>query len=204
MLAWPVPLLTRQETAMEAAKGYYSLIQYCPDPSRAEAATIGVVLFCPDRRFIEAKTAAGNDRIRRFFGAESLDRRRLNTQKRSLEDRIRLHADEFRTLGDLQVFIDTRANELVLTAPRSMKVLDPRRDLDNLFMELVGGRARKEKRQPVIPELDCAAPGRTFPQSHPLQPACACAVCRNRDVFPICIPERGTEPDQARTVSGRT
>ena len=58
-------------------KGYYSIIQYCPDLSRLEAANIGVLLFCPEVRFIRAKTSAGNDRIRRFFGTDILDKERL-------------------------------------------------------------------------------------------------------------------------------
>ena len=42
---------------MESAKGYYCLIQYCPDLARLEAANIGVILFCPERGFIRAKIA---------------------------------------------------------------------------------------------------------------------------------------------------
>ena len=34
---------------MTPAKGYYCLIQYCPDQTRLEAATIGVLLFRPER-----------------------------------------------------------------------------------------------------------------------------------------------------------
>ncbi len=32
---------------MNPTRGYYCLIQYSPDPSRLEAANVGVVLFCP-------------------------------------------------------------------------------------------------------------------------------------------------------------
>ena len=53
---------------MNAHRGYYSLIQYCPDLSRLEAVNVGVVLFCPEPRFIEARTSAGNDKPRRLFG----------------------------------------------------------------------------------------------------------------------------------------
>lgn len=37
-------------------KGYYSIIQYCPDLSRFEAANVGVLLFCPERAFLKALT----------------------------------------------------------------------------------------------------------------------------------------------------
>jgi len=40
---------------MSLTKGYYSIIQYCPDPSRLEAVNIGVALFCPELRFLRAR-----------------------------------------------------------------------------------------------------------------------------------------------------
>jgi len=33
---------------MTAHKGYYSVVQYCRDRSRLEAANTGVLLFCPE------------------------------------------------------------------------------------------------------------------------------------------------------------
>ena len=142
---------------MGAVRGYYSLIQYCPDPSRAECANVGVVLFCPEVRFIEARTATGNDRARRFFGTDSFDPSRLRTAKRAIEDRIRVSRDDFRTLEDLNTFIQTRANELQLTVPRPVKVMEtPEAELETLFQELVGGRSRKGGPRPEFPELDRA------------------------------------------------
>jgi hypothetical protein len=128
---------------MPAARGWYSLIQYCPDPSRAEAANIGVLLFSPERAFIEARTAEGNDRIRRFFGRESFDPHQINVAKKSIEERLRADRDRFRSLDDLQRFIDTRAQDVLITPPRPVRVEDLDRDLDDLFDELVGGRARR-------------------------------------------------------------
>jgi hypothetical protein len=140
---------------MKPQRGYYSLIQYCPDASRAESANVGVLLFCPDVAFIEARTAAGNDRIRRFFGDRPFDRRQVNAAKRAIEERLKVDAGSFRTVEDLQRFIDTRGNQIILTQPRPVKVFDPRQDLDQLFGELVGGRARREQGVgPVLPELD--------------------------------------------------
>jgi hypothetical protein len=49
---------------MNPTTGYYSLIQYCPDAAREEAANVGVVLFCPEVDYLEARTVSGNDRIR--------------------------------------------------------------------------------------------------------------------------------------------
>lgn len=123
---------------MEAARGYYSLIQYCPDPSKAKSANVGVLLFCPALKFIEARTSAGNDRVRRFFGKDSFDPGRLRAAERAIESRLHVSREDFRTLEDLNSFIETRANELRITSPRPMKVLNPEADLDDLFAELVG------------------------------------------------------------------
>src|SRR5262245_17288017 len=139
---------------MSGYPGHYSLIQYCPDPSRAEAANVGVLLFCPSLDFIEARTAGGNDRVRRFFRGQPMDLEQVNVMKRSIERRLRVEADRFKTFEDLQNFVESRANDIVLTAPRSVKVLDPKGELDQLFAELVGGRMRGERATKVIPELD--------------------------------------------------
>ena len=127
----------------KAAKGYYSLIQYCPDLGRLEAANIGVLLFSPDRRFLKALTTRDNARIRRFFGSQGHDWVRINAFKKGLEDRIALEGADIKTLEDLQRFIDQRANLLQITAPRPMKVAEPEIDLEALFKELMGEAAHR-------------------------------------------------------------
>jgi hypothetical protein len=122
----------------KASKGYYSLIQYCPDLGRLEAANIGVLLFSPDLQFLKAKTTRNNSRIIRFFGSEGHDWVRLNSFKKGLEDRITREGAEINDLDDLQRFIDLRANLLQITPPRPMKVTEPDKDLDQLFKEFMG------------------------------------------------------------------
>ena len=123
---------------MNASKGYYSLIQYCPDLGRLEAANIGVVLFCPERQFLKALTSRDNRRIIEFFGRKGHDWDRINAFKKGLEDRLALEAANVRTPEDLEHFIAQRANLLQMTPPRPMKVLDPEKDLHNLYVELIG------------------------------------------------------------------
>ncbi|MBM3216531.1 DUF3037 domain-containing protein [Candidatus Poribacteria bacterium] len=144
---------------MAAARGYYALIQYCPDSSRMEASNVGVLLFRPDPWYLGVRTAEGNDRPRRFFGTKSFDAARLNAAKKALEIRLRHRGTDFRTLDDLNAFIDTRANDLIVTAPRPMSVRSPGDDLERLFQELVGGRRKPQAEQekasePLVPELD--------------------------------------------------
>lgn len=139
---------------MSASKGYYSVIQYCPDRSRMEAANVGVMLLCPEIGFVGARTTDGNDRISHFFGRDSFDAQRVNAAKQAIEKRLEVDRESFRTPEDMVRFIDTRGNDILLTSPRPVKVTDPASDLDELFDELVGGRARRQRGQPEIPALD--------------------------------------------------
>ena len=122
---------------MKPKRGYYSLIQFCPDLSRLEAVNVGVVLFCPDADFIAARMSADNQRAEKLVDREELDEPALNSAKQAIEDRIEVDRASFQAYEDLQAFVNTRGNNLILTTPRPVKVFDPPRDLDNLFTELV-------------------------------------------------------------------
>jgi len=128
-------------------KGYYSILQFVPDLERAEGANIGVLLFCPETNFLKIKTANGNDRARRLFGHdEQLDLIRLNAFKESFEERVFLERKRIITIDDFKHFIDTRANQLLLTQPHPVKVYDAETELQRLFQTLVGGRHRSAQR----------------------------------------------------------
>jgi hypothetical protein len=120
---------------MSTFKGYYSLIQYCPDLGRLEAANVGVLLFCPELRFLKAKTTKNNARIIQFFGRDGHDWEQIKLFKTGIEDRLMSEAADIRTLEDLQRFIALRANLIQITPPRSMKVTDPEKDLQALAQE---------------------------------------------------------------------
>jgi hypothetical protein len=127
--------------------GYYSVVQYCPDRSRAEAANVGVLLFSPQHRFLKVRTADGNQRLRRFFGKQVGNLAEINLLKELLEDRIASESEEIRDLASLQRFVGLMANELRLTDPRPVRVEEPEADLDQLFADLVGGRVLQDPPQ---------------------------------------------------------
>jgi hypothetical protein len=104
-------------------------------------------LFCEDVGYLSCKIANGNDRARRFFGVKGDALLRLDDAKRTMERRIRSEADHIRSIDALVSFIDSRANALLLTAPRNMRVTEPDQDLNRLYDELVGGRAHDERVQ---------------------------------------------------------
>lgn len=76
-----------------------------------------------------------------MFGRQNVNRDQLNAAKAAIEIRLKTDRDSFRDLGDLEKFAQTRANDVLLTAPRSVKVVEPEKELDCLFKELVGGRS---------------------------------------------------------------
>lgn len=132
---------------MNPAKGYFSLIQYCPDLGRLEAANVGVLLFSPEKEFLKAVMSSNNRRIRQFFGAAGHDWVRINSFKKGLQERLETERASIRTLEDLRRFILLRANLLQITPPRPMKVVDPEADLQRLVQEYLGDTVRKETRR---------------------------------------------------------
>ena len=143
---------------MSPARGYYSLVQYCPDPGRAEVANVGVLLFCPERSFLEVRFSEGSRRITRFFGRGSYDPGAVKAARQALRNRLEVERSSFGDVRGLQAFIDTRANDIRITAPRPVKVIDRASDLlDRLFGELVAApenqKAIEERRSAVASQL---------------------------------------------------
>lgn len=139
---------------MKPLKGYYSLIQYCPDRSRQEVANIGLVVYVPEIHFLSAKLSRSNARMRHFFGHNSIDNQRINFLKSSIENRLTIEKDRFTSFDDFEKFVNTRANELILTTPRPIKIGDPQQDTNALFQELIGERARARTSRKLFPHLD--------------------------------------------------
>jgi hypothetical protein len=123
--------------------GYYSLIQYCPDLGRLEVANVGVLVFCPEVDFLQAKVERSNGRIIRFFGKEGHDWKQINSFKTGIVQRIENESKTIRSLDDLKRFIDSRANLIQISAPRPMTIFDPPKDLEELFAEFLGATERK-------------------------------------------------------------
>ncbi len=130
---------------MKPERGYYSLIQFCPNPSRWETVNVGVVLFCPALGFLDARTSKSNRRAEKLVGRQNLERVALDAAKQAIQSRLKVNRESFQTIEDLEKFINSRANWLKLTPARPIKVFSPKDDLDRLFAELVGGGALRDK-----------------------------------------------------------
>lgn len=138
---------------MNPQKGYYSIVQYCPDMARGETANIGIVLLVPERGFLRARLVRDNARVRHMFGTSGDTLRQLSDFKRSFVSRIDAESARIDTPENLQKFVDTRGNFIQLTAPRFVKVRNCEEQLDELFADLVGSEPKKEPRESLEKQI---------------------------------------------------
>ena len=129
---------------MNLNKGWFSIIQYCPDPNRLESANIGVLLFCPELNFLDVRVASNNKRIIKFFGSSSFENTLVSSFKKGIGERVEKEKPQIRSYEQLVEFVDRRSNQFRISPPRSMRVTDPAAQLDGLFTELVGDPEKKE------------------------------------------------------------
>lgn len=140
---------------MDTKAGYYSIMQYCPDYSRAEVANVGVILFCPSAGFLRAQLSRGHGRIVQIFGKGSFERTSVTAAEEAIANRLVAEEARFRDVEDLREFARRRMNEILLTDPRPVRLLrDPDAELKQLFRELVQKEPRKAAEPKPFPELD--------------------------------------------------
>jgi hypothetical protein len=138
---------------MTVTTGYYSIVQYCPDPMRREVANIGVVLFCPQLEFLEVRIADDDSRIREVSPRLVYDPEQLGTELRFIERRLRVDREHFTKLAALQQFAQTRLGAVRLTEWLSLRVVEPDGELQRLFMRLVYKRKDDEARAKILDQL---------------------------------------------------
>ncbi|HEX7376780.1 MAG TPA: DUF3037 domain-containing protein [Pirellulales bacterium] len=119
------------------ARGFYSVVQYCPDRFRAEALNVGLVLLCVDPHALRVRMTDNYDRARKLFAIGKSDLKNLKFSTQGLTSRIENSADELRTPEDLSAFAASRANDLRLTEPRLAKLGNFDDDFERLFAQLV-------------------------------------------------------------------
>jgi|GEM_PF-3307785 len=130
-------------------KGHYSILQYCPDPARAEAVNLGVALICPTLGFADVRLREKHKRVAKVFGKESFSPEWLTQAAEGVATRVRGLAGK--SVEDLEAFIATRGNALLLTAQRSTRVVggDTSAAIERLYRDLVADVA--------VPEVSAAS-----------------------------------------------
>jgi hypothetical protein len=134
------------------ARGFYSVVQYCPDRFRAEAVNMGLVLLRLEPHAVRVRMTGKYDRVRRLFAISKAELKNLSLSISALESRIENSAEDFCTAEDLAAFAASRANDLRLTEPRLAMVENLEADFERLFSKLVG--------EPVSPLAPLRGEGR--------------------------------------------
>jgi hypothetical protein len=122
---------------MAKSKGYYSVMQYCPDTSRAEAANVGLVIFRPEPHALVVKTTNTLARVKRFFKPNAKEFSRIRDAVRAAATAFEMRADDYQTIEEFELATYSMGNEIRLTPPKVLRVQDPRTEVDKLFSELV-------------------------------------------------------------------
>lgn len=130
------------ESPVQKYRGYYCLIQYCPDPARLEAVNLGVLLFCPELGFLKCRVTKSTRRVARAFGEKSFDPDTVRFAAQSLADRLQVESGRFKSIDDLRKLIDSRAGQIILSPARTATIESAESYLQSLFLELVGSPAK--------------------------------------------------------------
>jgi len=137
---------------MTPTKGFFSVIQFCPDLDRGECANVGVVLSVPRLGYLDVRFGDDNESPKQRFGKEAFDDARLSLAKKALEGRIRAEGTAWATPEDLVQFGKKEGNHMLLTTPRTILVENCDAELEELYMRLahVGARTRRRPRRPDL------------------------------------------------------
>lgn len=139
------------------ARGFYSVVQYCPDVFRDEAVNVGLVLLRIEPHELRVRMTNHYQRVKKLFGTPSDEVKNLKLSVHGMTSRIEKSVEELKTAEDLAAFAASRGNALRLTEPRLAKLDDFEADFDRLFAKLV-------EEQSTL-ELAKASPAEVLPPS---------------------------------------
>jgi hypothetical protein len=134
-------------------RGYYCLIQYCPDPARLETVNLGALLFCPELGFLKCQVTKSTRRLARAFGERTFDPDAVRFAAQSLADRLQVDSERFKTIDDLRKLVDSRAGQIILSPPRTAAIERAESYLQSLFLELVESPGKDGVKTPGLKRL---------------------------------------------------
>ncbi|MFZ5890015.1 MAG: DUF3037 domain-containing protein [Myxococcota bacterium] len=137
---------------MTSTRGFFSVIQFCPDLDRGECANVGVVLAVPGLGYLGVRFGEDNEAPKQRFGRDAFDDGRLSLAKTALEGRIRDEGPAWVTADDLVRFGKKEGNNLLLSLPRTILVENCDVELEELYLRLahVDARTRRRPRKPDL------------------------------------------------------
>lgn len=129
-----------------SSRGFFSIVQYCPDLDRGECANVGVVLCVPELGYLGVRMSENNEGPKQRFGATAFDDFQLTAAKAAIEGRLRAEGAAWTEPSQVIDFARREANNLQLTKPRTMLSLSPSEDLAELFYRMVFVERRTKSR----------------------------------------------------------
>ncbi|MFN7785646.1 MAG: DUF3037 domain-containing protein [bacterium] len=140
---------------MSTQRGFYSVIQFCPDSYRAESANVGAVLYVPATGYLAARWSPDFERVKRFFRLDADGMVRVAAAVRALDHRLQIMKAEGVSEAGLSKFIATRADQVQLTPLRLVMVEQAAATLDELFTDAMDENATtvpRQRRRAIVPE----------------------------------------------------
>ena len=124
--------------SVASSRAFYSIVQYCPDLARLEAANVGVVVFRAEPAYLGVKMSENQTRVVKMFGRGSRDLKRLRTFESGLEERLMSGRGDVTSLEKLNQLAAMQVNALRMTPFMPCRIsARPDEDLDRMFQELV-------------------------------------------------------------------
>ena len=122
---------------MVAAKGYFSLLQYCPNRSRMESLNVGVLLLSPEKQYVGTRVVKSSRRVEHAYDLPFIDSQTLDAVN-GMAVSLNMQITPDIGLQGLEQLAATRTGIVFLSAPRYASVAeDPDETLTYLFEELV-------------------------------------------------------------------
>lgn len=137
------------------AKGYFSILQFSPDPAHNEAINIGILLSVPELGYLNLKITDSFSRVSKI-SPQKADDEFIKTAVKTFREMLLRQKEKLFATDELERFIKTRAHEIRLTPLRTLKVNDPEVELAELFAQLVPVLEvhTTNKSKVVFPEFD--------------------------------------------------
>lgn len=141
------------------SRGFYSLIQYCPDRARAEMVNVGLIILNEETQAIDVKLTKNYDRVCRLFNIDATDLEILKFEAISLVGQMIIRSNDLRTFDELTQFIRSRANDFHLTDLRSVRLSE------DVTFESMFARLVDTQKSDFIKHLDkCSETVKTWPE----------------------------------------
>ncbi|MFK5947754.1 MAG: DUF3037 domain-containing protein [Methylococcales bacterium] len=118
---------------MKYYSGSYSIIQYCPSPSRKEVLNIGIFLKIPELSFQKIKVVEGIARLEKVFG--EINKSFFNRELLSIDHALINRPNELLESINYENFIMRKLEKIRMTNLEVIKIFDPEQDIIDLYTE---------------------------------------------------------------------